>query len=223
MRFSANAAFLSDVRKGPAALDSIVFCTPMGAFVGDGKYQGDGCSALQTLWSISQWKEIRGCPGRYVCRDHALARKSPADVLALAAPPLAVCGSQHSANGKDPIEVRYLVDGGGGLLSYLKSDGARVHTFNTRSGMCRKLEALGICPAAVVGPTAPPGPRHELGICIAILAFTDADQKNVVAVFLCTWVHCRFFGPRGGRLGFRPQPLPGPRPQPDPLPGPRPP
>ena len=40
---------------------------------------------------------------------------------------------------------------GGG---YLKSDGARLHTFNTRSGMCRKLGALGICPAAILDPTS---------------------------------------------------------------------
>jgi len=45
----------------------------------------------------------------------------------------------------DPIAV-IRFRGGGGLLSYCKLDGRYVHTFNTESGLCRKVMA--VCDAA---------------------------------------------------------------------------
>lgn len=33
-------------------------------FYGDGRYPGDGGAALEALWQLMPWREIRNCPGR---------------------------------------------------------------------------------------------------------------------------------------------------------------
>eukprot|EP00040_Diaphanoeca_grandis_P022912 m.123920 g.123920 ORF g.123920 m.123920 type:complete len:238 (-) comp29025_c0_seq1:350-1063(-) len=76
-------------------------------------------------------------------------------------------------SGKDDVEVVRLV-GGGGLLSYCKPDGTYVHTFNTESGLCRKIIAIG-------GNIAVQKVAQDLGerssilfrICCRILSFID--------------------------------------------------
>jgi hypothetical protein len=53
-------------------------------------------------------------------------------------------------DGKDPILIGRLADGGG-ILSYTKAADAScfVHTLNTESGLLRKLHALRISPSTV--------------------------------------------------------------------------
>ena len=46
------------------------------AFVGDGKYLGDGGASLETLYTHYPWKEIRGCPGRYLVRGKVANREA---------------------------------------------------------------------------------------------------------------------------------------------------
>ena len=53
-----------------------------GRFVGDSHFVGDGGPALQALWDGWTWKPIRGCDGRYTCRD---ARSRSLDTTALLA------------------------------------------------------------------------------------------------------------------------------------------
>jgi hypothetical protein len=51
--------------------------------------------------------------------------------------------TEHIVVGaKDPVVVAVFVDGG--LISYRKLNGTYVHTLNTRDGLERKLQQLGI-------------------------------------------------------------------------------
>ncbi|KAL1515362.1 hypothetical protein AB1Y20_001991 [Prymnesium parvum] len=115
------------------------------SFVGDGRYCGDGGAELERLWRASEWKPLKGCDGRFTCRERALAavslpRLAASLALRLAAP--VVC-CRPAANGCDGVQVVRL-RGGGGVLSYEKpSRGVYVHTLNTESGLSRKLIGLG--------------------------------------------------------------------------------
>jgi hypothetical protein len=52
--------------------------------------------------------------------------------------------TRHELQGKEPIVLSQLQDGGG-LLTYCKpSTGVYVHTLNTTSGLERKTKALGV-------------------------------------------------------------------------------
>ena len=131
------------------------------SFYGDGSHPADGGSALQHLWDMPwRWRELRGCPGRYVSSDKELRRMSPQAVLealpircSLALPQRL---RRYNVPGKDSIDVARL-PGGGAIITYVKqehhsrsSDAASgsapatvfVHTLNTESGLLRKAEAL---------------------------------------------------------------------------------
>jgi hypothetical protein len=97
---------------------------------------------FETLFSSFRWKQIRGCPGRFVLdeRDPGLlgTRLNPVDILS---------GTHlvtvHSSSGaRDPVFIARIEDGG--LISFLRPDGSFVHTLNTAEGFERKLNQLGI-------------------------------------------------------------------------------
>lgn len=105
-------------------------------FVGDGKYNGDGGAALQRLWELAKWREIRGCPGRYVSSEKSIRSLAPQEVLQRLRLPrdsggnsgggssTSVAATHHMVQefqipGKDRIAVACL-EGGGGLLTYVK-------------------------------------------------------------------------------------------------------
>jgi hypothetical protein len=113
-------------------------------FVGDGLYCGDGGAELQRVWELHRWKPLGGCDGRFVHRGSSLARLSlPALVrewqVASCTSVVRCCEVDESMDAADV--VRFV--GGGGMITYVKSDGAFVHTLNTESGLARKLKARG--------------------------------------------------------------------------------
>lgn len=88
------------------------------AFIGDSKYIGDGGGELQRLWTSYQWREIRGCPGRYVSSSRALRLLKPEDLIDV----LEIRGvtlQLYEVRGKDTIVIGRFRSGGG-LLSYVK-------------------------------------------------------------------------------------------------------
>merc|ERR1719397_2233474 len=117
-------------------------------FVGDGKYPNDGGLSLQRLWEHWRWREIRGCPGRYTCRDKKAGEISPdtlmedAGLLLWTNEQKQIIAEIPARKGRDPIRVLWFCDGGG-LLSY-KRPTIFVHTPNTESGLLRKLDAIGV-------------------------------------------------------------------------------
>ena len=155
-----------------AAINSI---TSAAAFRGDGHYAGDGGALLQALWCYCEWKEIRNCPGRYTTRRRDLARWPPERLLAAA---LGAAAPQtglwrHRSGAKDAIHaVRFA--GGGGLLTYARADGTFVHTFNTESGLLRKIAALRVT------PEVPQRARCVLGV----LAYLNDRDQNASAYAL---------------------------------------
>ncbi len=151
--------------------------TSAAAFRGDGNYVGDGCGALlQALWDYCEWKEIRNCPGRYTIRRRRdLSRWPPERLLAAALGAAAPQTSlwRHSSSTSDAIHaVRFA--GGGGLLTYARADGTFIHTFNTESGLLRKIAALRVT------PEVPQRARCVLGV----LAFLDDREQNAAAYAL---------------------------------------
>ena len=119
-------------------------------FQGDGQYPGDGGHLLQKLWESFPWKEVKGCPGRYVSNSDILRRTSPEALRSAFGQGCPV--ENFSVPGKDEVAtVRF--HGGGGLITYLKPtdplparDGTFneggvvfVHTLNTESGLLRKI------------------------------------------------------------------------------------
>ena len=142
------------------------------AFRGDGNYRGDGGALLQALWCYCEWKEIRNCPGRYTTRRRELAGWPPERLLAAAlggnVPPVSLW--RHRSGAKDAIHaVRFA--GGGGLLTYARSDGTFVHTLNTESGLLRKIAALRVT------PEVPQRARCVLGV----LAYLNDRDQNAAA------------------------------------------
>eukprot|EP01061_Rhynchopus_euleeides_P036516 TRINITY_DN61587_c0_g1_i1.p1 TRINITY_DN61587_c0_g1~~TRINITY_DN61587_c0_g1_i1.p1 ORF type:complete len:129 (+),score=35.60 TRINITY_DN61587_c0_g1_i1:96-482(+) len=113
------------------------------SFCGDGQYKGDGGVWLQRLWDALQWKEIRGCPGRYTLPKGAENTTPHSDVLLRIGYEGGVL-RERSAGCADTLLIT-LLPGGGGLMSYAKPDGVTfVHTLNTASGLKRKLTALSL-------------------------------------------------------------------------------
>ena len=116
-------------------------------FQGDGAYVGDGGAWLQKLWELCPWKEIKGCPGRYVIPKKGECATTHAELLrrdGLGFDPAQGCTELRSDGCVDGL-VLTIFPGGGGLLTYCKADGVtQVHTLNTRSGLARKLGALGL-------------------------------------------------------------------------------
>jgi hypothetical protein len=128
-------------------------------FRGDGCFVGDGGNELERLYRLARWKPIKKCDGRFVCPGNAVTtteeRKLSLSALSLrrlcevwfvcaSMPVLRVADATMGRDAVDVIRLR----GGGGLLTYAKSDSdAFIHTLNTESGLCRKLLALrdGLC------------------------------------------------------------------------------
>ena len=81
------------------------------------------------------WRPIRGCPGRFVLEG------GPSEIT-----PEELTGKSLSADltassmGGDPVTV--IAFEGGGVISYLKSDGRYIHTLCTKDGFRRKLRDL---------------------------------------------------------------------------------
>ncbi len=82
------------------------------------------------------WKEIRGCPGRFV-----LVEAQPWTTPPTIAGAESVVIDMTSRRCRDPIELVVLA-GGGALLSYRRPDGTYRHTLNTAAGLARKLAQL---------------------------------------------------------------------------------
>jgi hypothetical protein len=111
-------------------------------------------SSFARLWASWQWRPIRNCPGRY-CLVTSNARLP---VSALVPEPRATIYRLRTA--RDPVLV--VEFDGGGLISYLREDGTRLHTLNTAEGFQRKLRQLGVELAA--GTTEPePARSSSLG------------------------------------------------------------
>jgi hypothetical protein len=170
------------------------------AFCGDGQYVGDGGQALQVLWDANVWRELRGCPGRYVTPCASLRSLAPSSLLAATG-----CDPHRlvlvRCSGKDPIAVARL-PGGGALLTYLKEErvGGRagpavegdpgggvtmlaplfVHTLNTESGLLRKADALQL-PVEVIFASAPAQHASAAAATLAILGFLVDKEKNASA------------------------------------------
>ena len=116
------------------------------AFRGNGLYIGDGGKELQRIYSSLSWRAIPKCDGRFVCRERRLASLTLAELLEELAiktsSPIVRCREGRSdADAADTADAVRL-KGGGGLLTYEKSDHRFIHTLNTESGLCRKLIAL---------------------------------------------------------------------------------
>lgn len=115
---------------------------------GTGDFCGRGEHAV-TFDQIRQrwrWTPIRGCPGRFVLtapeQVESATALTPHD---LAGADLALV--EYVAAAAPDVVVVGRLDGGG-LISYRRSNGRFVHTLNTTEGFARKLEQLGIGPAA---------------------------------------------------------------------------
>jgi hypothetical protein len=89
---------------------------------------------LKARW---RWRPIPHCPGRFVFSEGP-TNTTPAE---LAMSSLHV--TEHIvATAKDPVVVAVFEDGG--LISYRKLNGTYLHTLNSRAGLERKLQQLGI-------------------------------------------------------------------------------
>lgn len=91
-------------------------------------------TTFDELWSRYPWREIRGCPGRFV-----------SDAAAPALSAIAGGVPVHAFDvpaARDRVLVA--VFPGGGLISYERADGSHLHTLNTPEGLRRKLAQLGI-------------------------------------------------------------------------------
>ena len=117
------------------------------AFTGDGHHPGDGGAELQRLWTLHVWRPLAKCGGRYAAvrssgqpgiASCSLSELCESWQLRCRSPVLRVREPASSIDGVDCVRL----EGGGGLLTYVKPDGAFVHTLNTESGLCRKLLAL---------------------------------------------------------------------------------
>lgn len=206
-------------------------------FCGDGRYPKDGGVALQCMWEMYSWKEIKNCPGRYVSSSKELRLKSPECVLAAMATAAATtitttdssveaaaattadestlfgCPQVFDVQGKDMIIVNRFPDGGG-LLTYVKLTAGGdigtgtgsgtgtgigayeptfVHTFNTESGLIRKIDAMGLQfdPFVSLSTAQPPqvsaihrNSAVQFYIVKYILGFLTDTEKNQSAHFL---------------------------------------
>ncbi len=92
---------------------------------------------LMIKWN---WKAIRDCPGRYKMLASRVGLV-PKDLLG----PEVEVKTFHVPTARDTVMVASLA-GGGGLISYRRTDGSYLHTLNTEEGFERKLMDLGIEP-----------------------------------------------------------------------------
>jgi hypothetical protein len=103
----------------------------MTTFIGDGSHQGDGGPLLQRLWEKWPWRPVPNQPGRYTMRR-----------VGDGVPPEALCETaglknikpQKLKKGAEQIVIVEL-EGGGGLVTVVNSDGTFQHTLNTKSSL----------------------------------------------------------------------------------------
>lgn len=93
-------------------------------------------ATFNEVMKAHDWKPIPNCPGRYVLSTKAII--CPEQLLGV---DVKVKRFEVRA-ARDPVLVVRLDHGG--LISYLRADGAYVHTLNTVEGFERKLLNLGI-------------------------------------------------------------------------------
>jgi hypothetical protein len=86
------------------------------------------------------WRPIANCPGRYTLVTDQ--RRLPVSVLMGSDAKIAVHRPPTARDKVLVVELR----GGGGLISYQRSDGGLLHTLNTSEGFARKLAQLGVSP-----------------------------------------------------------------------------
>lgn len=89
---------------------------------------------------------MANCPGRYRLRSGQVYPTLPEMIE-----PGDTVQSFRVPAARDEVLVVCFADGGG-LISFRRSNGALVHTLNTKEGLDRKLSALGI-----------PNPRADSG------------------------------------------------------------
>lgn len=109
----------------------------MATFVGDGAHAGDGGALLQRLWDKWPWRPVQNQPGRYTMRR-----------IGDGVPPEALCETagikkvklEKMKKGNDQI-VLIELEGGGGLVTVVNSDGTFLHTLNTKSSLASYRQA----------------------------------------------------------------------------------
>ncbi len=94
----------------------------------------EGPVTFQTLWEGWTWRQLPGCPGRFVLAG----QRVPLDEL--------VAGAEvrryRVSGARDPVLVAPFE--GGGIIAYERPDSSCVVTLNTPDGLARKLRQLGI-------------------------------------------------------------------------------
>ncbi|WP_157738914.1 hypothetical protein [Labrenzia sp. VG12] len=83
------------------------------------------------------WRPINNCPGRFV-----LVNEDPCLPLVKLVPNIDEATDHEIDGNRDKVVV--LPIEGGGLISYIRSNGTVLHTLNTDAGFMRKLAQLGI-------------------------------------------------------------------------------
>jgi len=163
----------------------------LSVFRGDGKYPYDGGRFLQKLWDLFVWREIRNCPGRYVCSSQHLKEISPRELVKMISDHDDVL-VEFGIDSKDHITLCRFRDGGG-LLTYTKpnvpdgpptefSRNLFVHTLNTESGLIRKVDALKIEPSVLLVGSC--GSSTRFVLIVRVLSFLVDKEKNASATSL---------------------------------------
>ena len=92
---------------------------------------------IDGLMQKYQWRPIPDCPGRFVLNDPDGSSQLEHFMTAN----LSVT-EHRSATARDVVLVANI--DGGGLITYLRSDGTMLHTLGDSAGHSRKLQQLGI-------------------------------------------------------------------------------
>ena len=97
---------------------------------------------FKTLKNKYDWKEIYGCPGRFILKN-ADKITTPEELLN----EKVIINSIRRDDTSDEILIARFKDGG--LISYKKTDGTIIHTLNTEEGFLKKLQKLNIKPEII--------------------------------------------------------------------------
>ena len=143
----------------------------------------DGSDSFLTIYNAFTWREIPGCPGRYVTSSRNIAVLSTVELTNVYCPNSVICN--YSVPGKDNVTVCRFVDSGGGIITFVKDKNnvfTYVHTLNTESGFIRKLLGLKI-PLSDFDT-----PNRMLNIIMKlvgwILMYLEGSDRNVAASIL---------------------------------------
>lgn len=97
---------------------------------------------FNTLKSKYIWKEIYGCPGRFILKN----TDKKISIEKLLNENVKV-NSLKSENAPDEVLIVRFKDGG--LISYKKSDNTFIHTLNNEEGFKKKVQMLKIDPEII--------------------------------------------------------------------------